>query len=68
MLELSFLACTLLAGQKCQDIHIPLLPEVSSFQCMMHGQQVLAKWVMENPNWTISRGYTCAKVGTVANL
>ncbi len=67
-LELSFLACSLLAGQKCQDVHIPLLPEVSSLHCMMFGQQVLAKWTMDNPNWTISRGYSCAKAGAVANL
>lgn len=68
MLEISFWACTLLAGQTCKDVHIPLLPEVTSFQCMLGGQQVLAKWVMENPNWSIKRGYSCAKVGTVANL
>lgn len=67
-LEIVFLACTLVAGQKCQDIHIPLLPEVNTHQCMLFGQQVIAGWVMENSNWAPSRGYTCGRVGTVANL
>jgi hypothetical protein len=68
ILELSFLACSLLAGQSCKDVHIPLRPEVSAMQCMLFGQQELAKWTIDNPNWSPSRGYTCAKVGTVANL
>jgi len=67
-MELVFLACSLLAGQSCRDVHIPLFPEINSFQCMLGGQQVLAKWTVENPNWSIQRGYTCARVGTVANL
>ena len=68
LLEISFLACSLLAGQSCKDVHIPLHPQVSSMQCMLFGQQELAKWVESNPNWSIPKGYTCSKVGSVANL
>jgi len=68
MLELVFMSCSLLAGQSCRDVHIPLLPQVTSMQCALFGQQVLGQWVMDNPNWTITQGYTCARVGTIANL
>ncbi len=63
---LIFISCSLLSGQRCQDVQIPLLPEVSAHQCVLFGQQEVAKWAIDHPNWIISRGYKCAHSGIYA--
>ncbi len=69
MLEVSFLACSLLTGQKCQDIHIVLLPDVTMMQCATFGQQAIGEWVRNNDfKWSVSGGYTCGKVGSYAKI
>lgn len=55
---LTFLAC--LAGQpdgRCRSVEIAW--EGSPFQCMMFGQQEMARWVRENPGYVARRGYRC---------
>lgn len=58
---LAFIACSLMAGNACKEVQVPLMPEVNSHQCMLFGQMEIAKWVRDNPNWCVGRGYKCGR-------
>ena len=52
---LTFLAY--LAGQpdgRCQKVE-----EGSPFECLLFGQQAMAKWLNDNPGHVVRRGYRC---------
>jgi len=62
MIEIVFSACTLLAGQVCDEKRIVFAEEgsITPFACAMYGQVAIAKWVRQNPNWSIGEGgYKC---------
>lgn len=55
---LTFLAC--LGGQpdgRCQKVELAW--EGTPFECMLFGQQAMAKWLSEHPGHVIRRGYRC---------
>ena len=70
MIEIAFLACSLLDGSGCKDVSLQYHSEVppSAFQCARYGEVAIAKWVVDNPNWSITRGYTCGPASKVVKL
>ena len=67
MIEIWFIACSLLAGQQCRDVHLTFYSDnLTPFECMHYGQSAIAKWTMENPNWILKRGYKCGRAGQFA--
>ncbi len=62
MIEIVFSACTLLAGQVCDEKRILFAEEgsITPFACAMYGQVAIAKWVRQHPNWSVGEGgYKC---------
>ena len=70
MIEISFIACTLLAGQTCQEQRLTFMEQPGSltvFQCAFTGQVEIAKWTREHPNWSLAPGgFKCRPAGMMA--
>ena len=68
-IEVIFMACSLLNGQQCREVHLGFYSEsLSHFECMLYGQSAIAKWTMDNPNWILKRGYKCGRAGQFAKV
>jgi len=70
MIEIAFLACSLLEGGGCKDVSLRYHSDVppSVFECTLYGQTAIAKWAAENPNWWVAHGYTCGPPSNVVKL
>jgi len=58
MLQISFMACSLLLG-RCEEKQLTFLEDpatISAFACAFQGQVEIAKWTRTNPNWCIAPG------------
>ncbi len=51
-----------LASGHCRDFQVPLEPEVTLFQCDIHGQFGVAQWKAEHPAFVVRR-YRCETGG-----
>jgi hypothetical protein len=66
MLELAFIACSLLEGQTCKDVKLTYASEsISVHGCFLYGQHEIARWQDGHPNWQV-RGWKCRPAGLVA--
>jgi hypothetical protein len=55
---LTFLACfTSTPDSRCRNVEIAW--EGNAVQCMLFGQQEMARWVREHPGFATPRGYRC---------
>lgn len=55
---LTFLACLSSPSDgSCRNVEIAW--DGGPVQCMMFGQQEMARWVREHPGFTTPRGYRC---------
>lgn len=69
MLELTFIACSLLNGNVCEQKRLTFMENpgsISAFSCGLYGQIEIAKWRRENPNWSVAQGYKCRPAGQMA--
>lgn len=69
MLEIIFMACSLLQGNMCEEKRLVFMEEpgtLTAFSCAKYGQMELAKWRAQNTNWCIPRGYKCRPAGQFA--
>ena len=56
MIEIVFLACSILHGAACKEEKLSFMAErVSMFECFLYGQTEMAKWVEGHPNWSVNR-------------
>ncbi|MFI5013511.1 MAG: hypothetical protein ACHQAY_14305 [Hyphomicrobiales bacterium] len=55
LLELIFTVCAIGNTGMCEDKHIAVEQQLSVTACVMQAQPTMARWVAENPNWTIVR-------------
>lgn len=68
MVELVAAVCMIGQPSTCKDVHLNFESDnVSTHQCMMFGQAEMAKWVGENPDWSI-RKWRCGLSGQFAKL
>lgn len=70
MLELIFIACTIVSGARCQDHSMTFeQPEgmLVAYGCGLTGQAELAKWREEHPNWWIA-GWHCGAPRSYAKI
>lgn len=59
MIELVLTACSIVQGAQCKNETMTFLAEnVTPWACMHYGQQEIAKWSLEHPNWRVAR-WTC---------
>lgn len=71
MIEILFIACSLLNGQTCEEKRLTFMEDpgsLSAFSCAFYGQIELAKWQMTNTNWCASQGYKCRSAGQYAKI
>ena len=70
IIEIAFLVCSLLQGGECKDVHLRFYSQAppSVFECALYGQAAMAKWVVENPNWSVARGYRCGPPSKLVKL
>lgn len=72
MIEVVFMACSLVIGPVCQEQRLVFAQEpgsLTSFQCSMYGQFEMAKWAIAHPNWRIAPGgYKCRPAGIMAKI
>jgi hypothetical protein len=55
---LTFLACTAgAAGDSCRRVEVAW--QGTGFECMLFGQQELARWAIEHPQFEIRGGHRC---------
>jgi hypothetical protein len=69
MIEIVFLACSIVVGPTCVEKTITFFEQpgsISTFSCGFYGQVELAKWRSANPNWCVPRGYKCRPAGVMA--
>lgn len=55
MLVLALTACSILHGAECREFSQMMDGPDTPYTCMLGGQQLLADWSRDNPNWRISR-------------
>ena len=60
MIELMFVSCLSADPASCQDRSLVFI-ETNLMACMVHGQQVMAKWADSHPGETV-REWTCRMV------
>lgn len=60
MIFLAITACLTSNPSQCKDFSIPL-ENISTRQCYTNSQIILATWVAEHPNYTISK-FTCNEI------
>ena len=70
MIEIAFLACSLLQGGECMEVELRFYSQASPsiFECALYGQAAMAKWVVKNPNWSVARGYRCGPPSKIVKL
>jgi len=70
MIEIAFLACSLVLGGQCKDVQLHFYSQTtpSVFDCALYGQAAVAKWVVENPNWSVASGYRCGPPSKLVKL
>lgn len=66
MIELIFIACSIVNGAQCHDVKL-VYQDISLMTCLMQAQQPIAEWANVHPNFTTGK-YTCQLAGTYANL
>jgi len=66
MLELVLSVCHVADPSRCKDVHLNFAEEnVTPYQCLMHGQPEIAKWVEFHPDWQVAK-WSCARAGVLA--
>lgn len=69
MIQIAFLACSILHGSVCKDVNLTFHTEsLTVFECMKYGQFSIAKWQKKHPNWHIMGGYKCGPPSKFAKI
>lgn len=68
MIELVLSVCFVADVHRCKDVHLTYVAEtVSMHECMMYGQNEIAKWSEGNPNWRVQK-WSCGSPRQVAKI
>lgn len=60
MIELAFVVCMAAAPTDCEDRSLQFT-DVTVSQCTMGAMPVLAEWIGQHPDWTLS-SWTCREL------
>lgn len=68
MIELIVAVCMIDQPSQCRDVYLNFEGDaLTPQQCMMNGQQEMAKWLDDHPNYVIKK-WRCGIAGQTAKL
>lgn len=68
MMEIVMAVCLIDSPYACKRERLPFeQPAITTSLCSMFAQTEMARWIGENPNWTVRR-WTCSSNARFANL
>ena len=65
MIEIALTVCSILHGAQCRDVALNFEDQgqaATPYACMFGGQNEIAKWLQEHPNWQVAR-WKCGPAG-----